>query len=238
MAVLDAMGLLHTIEGVKIEATDVEFKKACKTAKAKLLCNLNDKNVELVSGCSSPADIWARLKSTHEYRSSASQVMLQKEFFKLRYDQREKMHEYIARAEGISRQLTSAGIAIPESTLVAKIIDGLPHEYEGFLSSWASTGPSEQKVDKLLPRLLNEELIKGNRGPIGVACLASTSKGKKKNKKKPTNKDQCFRCKEYGHWKRDCPQDSSGSEDEDAHTNGRNKKGGKVHINCVSSHAV
>lgn len=52
-----------------------------RQAKSMLLLGLDSKHCKLVLQCTGSKEIWKRLSALHELRSSASKMVLQKEFF-------------------------------------------------------------------------------------------------------------------------------------------------------------
>lgn len=87
-----------------------EFDKIYRQAKAQLLLGLDNKHCKLVLQCESARDIWSRLSSIHEQRSSANKIVLQKEFFDLNMHPDEKVQDYVGRAEYIYGQLMDIGV--------------------------------------------------------------------------------------------------------------------------------
>lgn len=137
-----------------------------------------------------------------------------------------------------------------ESTLVAKIVNGLPKRYFGFMSQWSAIDADDQTMAKLSPRLLAEKQLHEHFKKASTSSAlvgdARNFKGRKSkakspnksNDKKPSNPnnqksnakwqsnkpknnkgnsqnkgressqrtENCFFCKEPGHWIDDCSE--------------------------------
>lgn len=116
-----------------------EWEKKDKQAKSLLLLSLDNKHVRLIIKCKTAREIWERLISVHEQRSAASKIVKQKEFFDLQMRSNEDIQDFISRAEYLYGILKDIGVTgIDESTLVNKIVSGLPRKYMNFISNWGN----------------------------------------------------------------------------------------------------
>lgn len=176
-----------------------------KYVKTLLLVCLGAKQVRSVLQCKSAKEIWDKLSSINEQKSTANRLQLQKEFSNLKFDDKESLNDYISRAEGLQGQLQDIGVKhIDEATLCCQIVCGLPDSYRGFMSTWANLDQDKQVISELIARLGAEEqlVMKFGEGP---SALNTEVKPKKKKKKPKSKSNKCYGCGEEGHFKRDCP---------------------------------
>lgn len=115
-----------------------EFIKADKMAKSLLLMSLDNKHAKLVLTCTTAKQIWDKLSANQEHKSSASRMLLQKQFFDLSMAPGESVRDYVARGEYLRGQLEDVGInSITEETLVARLLgnmSGMTHSIVHFLN--------------------------------------------------------------------------------------------------------
>ena len=208
-SILIAKDLGSAIENEIKAEQDVNSKDA--KARALLFASLDNKHVKLVMQCTTAKQIWDRLSEVHEQRSSGTLVALMQEFFNLRMRSDETVQDFVARTEYVAGQLSDIGSPQSESTVVGKIISGLPARFRGFRSSWMGVPIADQNLKTLLPRLIAEETMLEPSDPRSSA-LYSGNKQKQSGKlsgKKEANKNgrnTCNYCKQEGHWVKDCPK--------------------------------
>lgn len=217
-AILIAKGLGDTLKGTADESKE-------QVAKSLLLISLDNKHVKLILSCKTTKDIWERLSSVHEHKSSATKIMLQREFYELSQGSNERVHNYISRSEYVKSQLEDVGVVIDESSMVAKIVSGLNRDYNSFISNWMGSEESKQTIACLLPRLVAEEQLKfkGKKADTEALNVKSTDEQPKWKPRRKTNDEKsieksteksekkstgsgplCFNCYERGHIKTQC----------------------------------
>ena len=145
-------------EGQGAESQESYEKKSIQ-AKAIILQALDNNHAKQVLSCTSAMQMWDRLNTIHSQRSKVNKVMIQKEFFDLQMKPNERAQDFFARAENVGSLLQDAGVDVPESTLVAKIVSGLTNQYSSFMSSWMGISEDGQTLSNLLSRLMAEDQI-------------------------------------------------------------------------------
>lgn len=76
--------------------------------------------------------MWARLTAIHERHSVANTLMKEQEFHGMSMKHDETDQQYFASAEYPYYQLEDLNVDITESTLVSRIVGGLPKRYINF----------------------------------------------------------------------------------------------------------
>ncbi|WRX29262.1 zinc finger protein [Theobroma cacao] len=115
--------------------------------------------------------------------------------------------------DGIIDQLKKVDVKVEEEEKALLFLASLPDSYEVFVESLIcgmDTITLEQAQPTLMSREARKKSKEGDRDPNGLALVIeanrrkSTGKGSKGGKFR-SNNVQCFKCKRYGHIKRDCP---------------------------------
>lgn len=226
------------------------FKQNDDEVKSLLFITIDIKIVKQVMNLHTSKDIWERLISIHEQKSSAIKIMKQKEFFASRLRKEENMSDYVARAELLHSQLQECGVTgIDTNSLMNTIISGLPSSYQSFITNWTDREENRQTMDELIARLMSEEMIinkyrkKDRFESVHVATTNSKGKNAKKIGQKSTKHSDttktpyCVICRKKGHIKTHCPKydpnytPKKKSQDTKTPTKEVNQKSGKADKN-------
>lgn len=227
--ILNGLGLWSVVDGsIKKPTGDEDHTKWLqKDAKAQsaIISRLSERVLRLVTACNSAAEIWMKLESVYELKSSCSLHYIQQKFFAYSYEG-QGIGEHISTLQDLANKLSDMGHKVDESTLMTKIMMTLPDDYKHFRSAWDSVEESKQNINNLTSRLLmEEERVKGSESDYTASALAAKTGRKMKCKfclklghleekcfkKKSVNSSGqqqhqkvCHYCKKSGHFIRDC----------------------------------
>ncbi|GAB4819545.1 hypothetical protein N2152v2_006591 [Parachlorella kessleri] len=110
---------------------------------------------------------------------------------------------YTARAKALQHQLTAAGAEVSDSQLAWRVLAGLSDKYS-------------MTVEVL------EEQRKGTVRPDEQALFASQSRGSQPGVQGSKAGVKCFKCGQYGHYKRECPE-LSNKKKQQQHSQGQDR---------------
>jgi hypothetical protein len=217
-------------------ATDAaaSVKKAAQKAMAKIYMLLGPGAKMEVTECETAKAMWDRLKKTYESRGLNRQVALLNELFDLNLQDCRDMEEYILKFTTIDAKLKSIDKRMDDQILAVLMLRGLTPDYRPFRMALENTVPTSAtgervalNMEMVKARLLEEgrtrtlEQTRAESGVVfavkhkqkhGSAGASTTRIAEKKSKFVfDPKKARCFRCKEIGHIKSECPLHPSGN---------------------------
>jgi len=165
-------------------------------------------------------EMFDTVKTIFEDKSSSRQVALQTQLMNFKFDESKDLVQQFFEIQQIAKNLSDIGVTMQDQFVISKIISSLPlnARYQAFKESWASVPSSDQNLPTLLNRFKSMEqdrrtikIMKNDANKNvnkaffnqGGQNRPSSNKFKKMNDFK--KKTKCHLCKEFGHWKRECP---------------------------------
>ena len=237
---LEVGGLLGVVDGSTRRPYDPTQRAAWDVldgkARGLLVTSLDQSQVVQVMNCKTANEMWTRMESIHEQKSSASKSILKGQFYEFKMDTSKGMAANIADLESLVAQLEAVGVTTEDDDFTAKVISSLPSSYRHFVSAWHLKDEDSKSKERLLASLLQEETaskkfdeedqpetafnvnrkrtqfkntISRSGGNHGKGSESEGQSGSRRNDKK------CFKCGMSGHFKRDCKSNTNGSGQKD-----------------------
>lgn len=160
-AILVANGIQDIVDGTKPEPRDSVEREQWKRDNAKAMfiisTALEDNQLECLLTCTTAADMWTKLTTTHERASATNKLQLMQKFHEYQMDPTSTISQHIARVENMVRQLLDIGENISDIAIMAKILGSLSSKFHTFITAWESVNPAHQTLSHLRERLLTGE---------------------------------------------------------------------------------
>lgn len=189
----------------------VAYDKKDISAQRVFITTLGEQPLTHIVTCTSASEMWSKLESVFEQKSSQSIHFLQQKFFSMEKSEDDDVASFMSKMDEIVKQLSDLGTEVPQTMIMTKILTALPPSYNHFHSAWESTAEKERNLNNLRTRLMMEEkrMSLQETSEVSGALFAkkmygkkSSYKGNDKGNKKP---GKCFICSKDTHWKSDCP---------------------------------
>jgi hypothetical protein len=187
-------------DGNQIPVDNVAEKLRDRKALSLIRSHVSGGLLPYLQGRSTAMEAWEILKQMYATSLDAKKSLLEEQLLKLSKSKSEDIPEFCGRAQKIRLELIAAGERVSEERVIRAILRGLPEEFRTVVE--VLTYQSGLTVDRVMTHLrVAEERISGSED---VAVVLKSSANKKKPK--DLSKIQCYRCKQWGHFKKDCPQ--------------------------------
>lgn len=185
------------------EAKVREYKTKDVKARSLIVQCVTDGQLELLKNKESAYDMWKCLEEAFEKKGIAGQMFLRKKLLTMRYEEGESFDDFISEFDKTIRLLKEAGAELRDEDAICNLLMSLPKSYETIIA--VLEGTPGLTLDIVKNRLrAEEEKKKLNTGD------------NKKMKQQPTAFNSrigtCYRCGEYGHFKKDCKKTLKGQE--------------------------
>lgn len=204
------------------------WDKTDRAASQVIVRTLEAKVMALLVKCETAREIWLKLHAIFEQQIKQAAHVVQAEFFNFNMDPTQDMVTNIAKFEGLTLRMQQLNVKFDESSLVVKLLDTLPDEYENLRQAWWARSEEQQTFENLVEVLTSEESRRKQRaGRQEEATALLTNKNKTQGKKEFSSKKQqsrkfngseinknkdkpsfkCYKCGGKGHIRRNCPSD-------------------------------
>jgi hypothetical protein len=118
--------------------------------------HVKDHHLKKVAAAKTAKELWDDLKTTYKSKSNAKKMLQREEINTLKLGSVEPISMYVARAEDLYRNLTTAASDMKPEELAFAILASLPDEY-GTLVTILEATSEKMSAKKMLPLLLQTE---------------------------------------------------------------------------------
>lgn len=194
---LQALELYDVVEKDALtKMASEDFIKKDRKAQSLIVLNIHEKIMVHIINAKSASEMWAKLSTIYEKKSSTSLHIEQQKFFHLQCE--DDVILFISKLEEIRNKINQldSNTSIPDKMFITKILMGLPSKYKHFIAAWESVPESNQTIDELTARLLIEE----ERMKESSSSVALTTKSAVQSQ----HRNKCYSCGKPGHIKKEC----------------------------------
>ena len=218
-------------------AEQLQWEKKDKQAIVAILGTLDSFHKQEVITCSTSHEMWTQLQAYHDQHSDQCIIALQAKYYNLKLNEGESIAVFISTLQQLAKQLTELGQTVTEQQLISKIICGLPSSFDPLLLAWDNVPLTSQSLLGLQSRLIKLQnklrdraqqvepssdrafFTKSGSSSVPASRPSPTVDQKKAHADKLARHkrhSRCYQCGQRGHFGKDCPNDTSTSDDDES----------------------
>jgi hypothetical protein len=164
----------------------------------------------------SPKGIWDKLASPYMSKSATNKLYLKQKFYGLKMQEGSDLVEHVNAFNQLVTDLARLDVKIDDEDKALLLLVSLPPSYEHLVIT-LTHGKTTINNEEVTAALLGHELRKQKNATeestqgLGLAVKGYQLRKGQEAEKKKKKKVQCYRCKEWGHMKRECPELKDGA---------------------------
>lgn len=208
-------GMIHYIKPVA--GTESKAADDAKT-KAKLILTIDPGLYVHIKETISSADLWRKLKNMFSDSGFSRKITLLRHLISIRQENCETMTTYVTQVVDTAQRLKGTGFTITDEWIGSLLLAGLPDKFSPMIMAIEHSG-IQLTTDCIKTKLIDMEVPTPAETDSGGAAFAAR-KPHFKTAKYNTSKDggfsaktkmrgekiiTCFKCKEIGHYRNQCP---------------------------------
>lgn len=191
-------------ENAKARRDRAEILQKQRQACARIIKRVTDDQLGLITS-SDPITIWADLKRAHQVQGFGSRLALKRRFWNAKKKDGEKVSGWVSRVKRMRNELKVAGSEPADEDVILVLTDGMPASYGHLIIAIDGTPTDQLLLDNVITRLRNEEGHQEKENEINEEHNGGEAMVAKPLRRDPSS-IQCFECKEFGHYRSNCPE--------------------------------
>lgn len=181
----------------------ISSEDACKDEKkrqkalAKICLSVSVEVLPHVRNASSAFEAWNNLQRAYEDRGLSRRLGLLRSLFGLKLKEMESMEKYITRITELAQQLREIDSPLDDEFIAVIMLSGLTNDYDPLIMALENSN-MKLTSDLVKSKLLQETQRREDKFEAPEASALVVKKAVR-----------CFKCKKLGHYKKDCPTNTS-----------------------------
>lgn len=144
-------------ENTLYEVSLKTWDKADRAASQVIVKTLEAKVMALLVTCESAREMWIKLHAVFEQQTKQAAHTVQAEFFGFTMNPVDDMVTHITKFEGLALRMQQLNVKPDESSLMVKLLDTLPDDYESLRQAWWARSENQQTFANLIQVLTSDE---------------------------------------------------------------------------------
>ena len=145
-----------------------------------------------------------KLNEVYAQTDESNKLIVQQQYYAAKLERNENVATYVSRIEALAAQLKELQLPQADTSVIAKVIGGLPDKYASFVTAWESVPTTSQTLAILTSRLVREESRMSSRDAYGAALTVQAKPHFRSNSSNRFKNVKCFNCNRKGHISRNC----------------------------------
>lgn len=152
LSILKAKGLNGVINAAKLESADLPKDSQ---AHALIASSLNRSNKMKVINCQTAKDIWTRIESIYENKTSFEKQTLLGKLHNYKIRSTHELSTAISDIQNIAAKLELLNEKISDDMIMSIILKALPSNYNQFIISWKLIGEKDRTLNNLISNIMS-----------------------------------------------------------------------------------
>lgn len=151
-------------KGLSIEKTrplesssQVQWDKDDGMAMFILTSSMDLNQISLIENCETAKEVMSKLEAIYEQKSEYNKMLIHEKFYQYSYSAGDTMAQHVSKVESLAKQLRETGEKLSDTAIITKILSTLPSTYRSLRQAWLSLDESNQTIQNLTSRLIDEE---------------------------------------------------------------------------------